>query len=67
MTTFGHGAHTCPAQPFSLSAMCRSAERLTTTYDLAPAASFRAIVPLAVQIGGVARSASLCEVHYRRR
>ena len=67
VTTFGHGEHTCPAQPFSLAAMCRSAQRLAGTYDLAPAPSFRAIVPLPVQIGGVARSASPCEVRYRRR
>ena len=26
VTTFGHGAHTCPAQPFSLAAMCASAD-----------------------------------------
>ncbi len=38
VTTFGHGEHTCPAQPFSLAAMCRSAERLVATYDLEPAA-----------------------------
>jgi len=67
VTTFGHGEHTCPAQPFSLAAMCRSAERLARTYDLAPAPGFREIVPLAGQIGGVARSASPCQVHYRRR
>ncbi len=36
VTTFGHGEHTCPAQPFSLAAMCRSAERLIATYDLTP-------------------------------
>ena len=29
VTTFGHGEHTCPAQPFSLAAMCRAAERLS--------------------------------------
>jgi cytochrome P450 len=67
VTTFGHGAHTCPAQPFSLAAMGRAAERLIATYDLTPVPGFTRIVPLAVQIGGVARSQEPCEVRYRRR
>ena len=67
VTTFGHGEHTCPAQPFSLAAMCRSAERLVATYDLEPVAAFTTVTPLAVQIGGVARSQLPCEVHYRAR
>jgi cytochrome P450 len=67
VTTFGHGEHTCPAQPFSLAAMCRSAERLVATYDLAAAPGFEVITPLAVQIGGVARSAHPCEVRYHAR
>jgi cytochrome P450 len=65
VTTFGHGEHTCPAQPFSLSAMCRSAERLVHEYELRP--RFTDVVPLAVQIGGVARSQHPCIVDYRRR
>ena len=67
VTTFGHGEHTCPAQPFSLAAMCRSAERLLTSYDLESASGFTAITPLSVQIGGVARSERPCEVRYRVR
>ncbi len=67
VTTFGHGEHTCPAQPFSLAAMCRSAERLIGTYDLEPVPAFTTVTPLAVQIGGVARSQLPCEVHYRAR
>jgi cytochrome P450 len=65
VTTFGHGEHTCPAQPFSLAAMCRSAERLVATFDVVP--EFAEIVPLAVQIGGVARSEHPCPVRYHRR
>src|SRR5262249_51189215 len=42
---------TCPAQPFSLAAMCRAAERLVAAYDLEPAPGFDAITPLAGQIG----------------
>ena len=67
VTTFGHGEHTCPAQPFSLAAMCRAAGRLVATYDLEPASGFEAVTPLAVQIGGVARSQHPCEVRYRAR
>jgi cytochrome P450 len=65
VTTFGHGEHTCPAQPFSISAMCRSAEQIVTRYELVP--TFAAVTPLAVQIGGVARSQNPCLVSYRRR
>jgi cytochrome P450 len=67
VTTFGHGEHTCPAQPFSLAAMCRAAERLVAAYSLEPAPGFTGIVPLAVQIGGVARAQFPCEVRYRAR
>ena len=67
VTTFGHGEHTCPAQPFSLAAMCRAAERLVGAYDLRPAPGFTRIAPLGVQIGGVARSQGPCEIHYRLR
>lgn len=65
VTTFGHGAHTCPAQPFSLAAMCMSAQRLFGSYDVV--ARFDEIAPLPVQIGGVARAADPCVVAYRRR
>jgi len=65
VTTFGHGEHTCPAQPFSLAAMCRAAERVVATYDLEPAPGFTEVTPLAVQIGGVARTQRPCEVQYR--
>jgi cytochrome P450 len=65
VTTFGHGAHTCPAQPFSLAAMCASAERFFATYEVEP--RFDDVKPLPVQIGGVARAAAPCVVAYRRR
>ncbi len=65
VTTFGHGAHTCPAQPFSLAAMCASAARFFAGYEIEP--RFREVVPLPVQIGGVARAADPCVVTYRRR
>lgn len=65
VTTFGHGEHTCPAQPFSLASMCRAAEGLVQTYELAP--EFAEVVPLAVQIGGVARSQHPCVLRYAVR
>ncbi len=58
VTTFGHGAHTCPAQPFSLHAMGRTAELLFSRFEVTPAFHFAA--PLATQVGGVARSAQPC-------
>ncbi|MEZ5168982.1 MAG: hypothetical protein R2695_21750 [Acidimicrobiales bacterium] len=65
VTAFGHGSHTCPAQPFSLRVMADSLAALTSRYDLR--LDDAAPEPLAGQIGGVARSASPCLVHYRRR
>lgn len=65
VTTFGHGEHACPAQPFALAAMCRATERLLDAYDVEP--DFDRVVPLAVQIGGVARSQHPCPLRYRAR
>jgi cytochrome P450 len=65
VTTFGHGAHTCPAQPFSLAAMGASATRFFDAYEVEP--RFADVEPLPVQIGGVARAAAPCVVTYRRR
>lgn len=66
VTTFGHGAHTCPAQPFSLAAMARTAGRLLDAYELEPRWAERP-VPVPAQIGGVARPSGPCEVAYRAR
>jgi len=65
VTAFGHGKHSCPAQPFSLAAMTRSVTRLAQRYDLTP--EFSDPRPVAGQIGGVARSEAPCPMHYRRR
>lgn len=65
VTAFGHGKHSCPAQPFSLAAMTRSVARLAERYDLAP--DFSHPRPVAGQIGGVARSETPCPMRYRRR
>ena len=66
VTAFGHGRHTCPAQPFSLSAMTTAVTRLLVEYELDPRWVDRP-VPVRAQIGGVARSAAPCPLHYVRR
>ena len=66
VTAFGHGRHTCPAQPFSLAAMTAAMTRLLSDYDLTLAGrTTRGPVP--AQIGGVARSDGSCRLDYRRR
>ena len=66
VTAFGHGKHSCPAQPFSLAAMTTAMTRLLSTYDMTPSwPSYPRPVP--AQIGGVARSADPCPVSYVSR
>jgi cytochrome P450 len=66
VTAFGHGRHSCPAQPFSLSAMTMAVTRLLGRYDMAPAwAEYPR--PVSAQIGGIARAAGSCLVSYTRR
>jgi len=66
VTTFGHGRHTCPAQPFSLSTMTAAVIRLLEEYEFEPGWVGHPS-PVRAQIGGVARSAGPCPLHYRRR
>ena len=66
VTAFGHGRHTCPAQPFSLAAMTTAMFRLLGHYRMTP----RWIGhprPVSEQIGGVARTADRCPVSYAPR
>jgi cytochrome P450 len=66
VTAFGHGRHTCPAQPFSLAAMSTAMTRLVGAYDLEPRwTSYPA--PVAAQIGGVARAGGPVPIRYTRR
>jgi hypothetical protein len=65
VTTFGHGAHRCPAQRFSISAIVRTIVRLREQYALTP--RFDQVVPMPGQLGGVARAAAPCRVSYRSR
>ena len=62
MTAFGHGVHTCPAQPFSLAVMTAVLEVMIERYDLDP--QFTDASPRAAQIGGVARAAHACPITY---
>lgn len=66
VTAFGHGRHSCPAQPFSLAAMTMATTRLLGRYDLRPGWD-RYPRPVPAQIGGVTRSADVCRVGYRTR
>jgi cytochrome P450 len=66
VTAFGHGRHTCPAQPFSLSTMTAAITRLLNAYEFEPG-WVRHPSPVRTQIGGVARSDDPCPVRYRRR
>jgi cytochrome P450 len=66
VTAFGHGRHSCPAQPFSLAAMTMAMTRLLGCYAMTPGWG-EYPRPVAAQIGGVARSRDLCQVAYTRR
>ena len=65
VTAFGHGSHTCPAQPFSLAVITRTVARLLAAYDLV--ARFSEAAPLPAQVGGVARAADPCPLQPPRR
>jgi cytochrome P450 len=66
VTAFGHGKHSCPAQPFSLAAMTAAMTHLLGRYTMTSQwASHPRPVP--AQIGGVARAADPCPVHYIAR
>jgi cytochrome P450 len=66
VTAFGHGRHTCPAQPFSLAAMTTAMARLFSAFRFTPEWSGRP-QPVPAQIGGVARAGSPCPLSYQRR
>jgi len=63
VTAFGHGKHSCPAQPFSLSAMTAAMTHLLGRYELEPQWTGHPR-PVPAQIGGVARAAGACPVAY---
>jgi cytochrome P450 len=66
VTAFGHGKHSCPAQPFSLAAMTSAMTRLFGHYRMtARWTTYPRPVP--EQIGGVGRAADPCPVDYTTR
>lgn len=66
VTAFGHGRHSCPAQPFSLSAMTAAMAHLFGRYRMAPRWTTHP-QPVPAQIGGVARADGPCRVDYTCR
>jgi cytochrome P450 len=65
VTSFGHGKHKCPAQPFSLAALTAILARLLTTFEF-DLDGTDIPGPEPAQIGGVARPAGPCPVAYRK-
>ena len=65
VTSFGHGKHKCPAQPYSLAALTAILTCLFTTFEFDLEAG-GVPGPEPAQIGGVARPAGPCTVSYRR-
>ncbi len=63
VTAFGHGRHSCPAQPFSLAAMTAAATQLLGRYRMTLSWT-RHPRPIPAQIGGVARADGPCPVSY---
>jgi cytochrome P450 len=66
VTAFGHGRHSCPAQPFSLSAMTATMTHLFGRYQMTPSWTMHPR-PVPAQIGGVARADGPCRLDYVRR
>jgi cytochrome P450 len=66
VTAFGHGRHSCPAQPFSLAAMTAATTRLLRGYQITPGWSTHP-QPVPAQIGGVARADGPCPIRYSAR
>jgi cytochrome P450 len=63
VTAFGHGRHSCPAQPFSLSAMTAAMTHLFGRYQMTPDWTTHPR-PVPAQIGGVARADGPCLLDY---
>jgi cytochrome P450 len=63
VTVFGHGKHTCPAQPFSLAAITAASVTLLSSFEWTPG-WVEHPRPVSAQIGGVARAAGSCAASY---
>lgn len=66
VTAFGHGRHSCPAQPFSLAAMTAAMTQLFGGYQMTPGWTTHPR-PVPGQIGGVARADGPCVLQYLTR
>jgi cytochrome P450 len=66
VTAFGHGRHSCPAQPFSLAAMTAAMTHLFCRYRMTPDWTTHPR-PVPAQIGGVARADGPCHLSYQTR
>ncbi len=63
VTSFGHGRHSCPAQPFSLAAMTAAMTHVLGRYRVTPCWTTHPR-PVPAQIGGVARADGPCRLSY---
>jgi cytochrome P450 len=66
VTAFGHGRHSCPAQPFSLAAMTVTMTHLLREYRMTAGWTTHPR-PVPAQIGGVARAEGRSVVDYLPR
>jgi cytochrome P450 len=66
VTAFGHGRHTCPAQPYALAAMTVALISLLDAFEFEPGWVERPL-PVRAQIGGVARASETCAMRYTAR
>ncbi len=68
VSTFGHGAHSCPGKRFALAAIRVAARTHLSRLTMTPRfGAGSAIEPKPEQIGAVARAATPCVVTYRKR
>lgn len=65
VTTFGHGAHACPAMRFSIDAIGTFVGALLRRFELEP--RYARPGPLRNQIGGIERADRPCRIRYVRR
>jgi cytochrome P450 len=65
VTTFGHGAHTCPAQPYALHVLVSALVAVLDHFDVTVLDPDPR--PRAAQIGGIARPEAPCRIDFARR
>jgi cytochrome P450 len=65
VTTFGHGVHTCPAQPYSLHVLVTALVAVFDRFEIEVLDP--GVRPRTAQIGGIARPEGGCRISYSRR